>query len=166
VKSITTAAFVLALAGTGLAQAPEPPQNIVEASRVSQARSNIAAMDKNGDGKISRDEWKGTSEVFNRLDANHDGVITSDERPQIGNPQRTAGTQQGTRPQPPATQTKDTNHDGQIEKSEWKGRPAVFNRLDANHDGSIQKGEARQTAAARRSTTTRPATTTTTRRLR
>jgi len=39
------------------------------------------AMDTNNDGKIGRDEWKGQSEVFDRLDANHDGFITRDERP-------------------------------------------------------------------------------------
>jgi Ca2+-binding EF-hand superfamily protein len=123
------------------------PQNVVEASRASQARANIEAMDKNGDGKISRDEWKGSTEVFNRLDANHDGFITPDERPKIERP--AAGQTTGTRGQAPASQTKDTNKDGKIEKDEWKGRPAVFNRLDANHDGAIEKGEPRAAAASR-----------------
>jgi Ca2+-binding EF-hand superfamily protein len=36
-------------------------------------------MDKNNDSQISREEWKGPAELFNRLDSNNDGVITSDE---------------------------------------------------------------------------------------
>src|SRR5215468_6743946 len=36
-------------------------------------------IDKNGDGKISRDEWKGNPKRFDRLDANGDGAITKEE---------------------------------------------------------------------------------------
>lgn len=37
----------------------------------------------------------------------------------------------------------DANHDGQISRDEWKGRPRAFGRLDANHDGVITKEEIR-----------------------
>lgn len=45
---------------------------------------NPRAMDANNDGKISRDEWNGPAEAFDRLDANHDGSITPEERPRGG----------------------------------------------------------------------------------
>src|SRR3954471_11847592 len=83
-------------------------------------------MDTDGDGKISRAEWKGPADMFDKLDANHDGYITADERP------RGRG----------FDMTKmDTNHDGKISKDEWKGRPQMFDRLDSNHDGFITNDE-------------------------
>ena len=37
--------------------------------------------DKNGDGKVSKDEFHGPSEHFDRLDKNNDGTISEDEAP-------------------------------------------------------------------------------------
>lgn len=37
------------------------------------------AMDRNGDGDISRKEWIGKPELFDQLDADHDGLISPDE---------------------------------------------------------------------------------------
>ncbi|HEV3121050.1 MAG TPA: EF-hand domain-containing protein, partial [Isosphaeraceae bacterium] len=39
----------------------------------------IAAMDKNGDGKVSREEFTGPAPMFDRVDANKDGFLTPDE---------------------------------------------------------------------------------------
>ena len=36
-------------------------------------------MHSNKDARISRDEWKSAAAAFERLDSNHDGVITQDE---------------------------------------------------------------------------------------
>ena len=83
-------------------------------------------MDTNHDGKVSRDEWKGPADMFDKLDTNHDGYITREERPR------------GRR----FDMNKiDANHDGQISKDEWKGRSEIFDRLDTNHDGFITKDE-------------------------
>src|SRR5260370_22223104 len=40
---------------------------------------SFAEMDKNKDGKISRDEWKGPAQIFDRIDTNHDGFIDQAE---------------------------------------------------------------------------------------
>jgi Ca2+-binding EF-hand superfamily protein len=36
----------------------------------------LETMDKNKDGKVTREEFKGTDDAFKRLDKNGDGVIT------------------------------------------------------------------------------------------
>lgn len=61
---------LMGLFGALPAQSPE---------KQSQARVRWEQMDKNGDGKISREEWTGKPKVFDRLDANHDGFLTKDE---------------------------------------------------------------------------------------
>ena len=40
-------------------------------------RSRLREMDADADGNISRSEWKGKEEIFNRLDANNDGLLSS-----------------------------------------------------------------------------------------
>jgi hypothetical protein len=39
----------------------------------------IARDDKDKDGKVSREEFSALKELFDRLDANHDGFLTRDE---------------------------------------------------------------------------------------
>ncbi len=42
----------------------------------------IGRLDKDGDGKVSRQEFDGPPEAFDRLDRNHDGFLSADEAPQ------------------------------------------------------------------------------------
>ncbi|MCP4704264.1 MAG: DUF1566 domain-containing protein, partial [candidate division Zixibacteria bacterium] len=41
----------------------------------------MTRADKNGDGKVSRSEFRGPSQHFSRFDKNNDGYITADEAP-------------------------------------------------------------------------------------
>lgn len=41
--------------------------------------ASFEEMDKNKDGKISKEEWTGNPRAFDRLDANHDGSIDKEE---------------------------------------------------------------------------------------
>ena len=91
----------------------------------------MRSMDVNNDGVISRDEWKGKPEAFNRIDKNGDGLLTREE---FGD----AARRQGGR-----FNQMDTNNDGKISRDEWKGNPKRFDRLDANGDGVITKEEIR-----------------------
>src|SRR5262249_2440061 len=91
----------------------------------------MRAMDINNDGVISRDEWKGKPEVFNRLDKNGDGSLTREELAD-------AARREGGRPKPMKT-----SNDVKMSRCEWKGNPKRFDRLDANGDGVITKEEIR-----------------------
>src|SRR5262245_45360471 len=88
-------------------------------------------MDVNNDGVISREEWMGRAEAFNRIDKNGDGSLTREEFGDAA--RRQAG----------RLNQMDTNNDGKISRDEWKGNPKRFDRLDANGDGVITKEEIR-----------------------
>lgn len=96
-------------------------------------------MDINNDGAISRDEWKGKPEAFDKIDKNGDGSLTREE---LG----AAASRQGGR-----LNQMDTNNDGQISRDEWKGAPKRFDRLDANVDGVVTKEEIRSARQNRQS---------------
>ena len=63
------AALVLVTMSSGLAQQPPAPNATSLADRFKQ-------LDRNGDGKLSRDE---IPQLFDQLDANRDGAVTLDE---------------------------------------------------------------------------------------
>lgn len=97
--------------------------------------------DANSDGNITREEFLARpNAMFDRLDANRDGVISAAERPQ--RPERGERGERGERPQ---RVNPDTNGDGQISQAEWTAMGAtMFERLDANRDGRVTQEEARQ----------------------
>jgi len=97
-------------------------------------------MDINNDGAISRDEWKGNPQVFERIDKDSNGSITRDELIAAG--PRPARQARQSRHQGRIGQM-DTNNDKQISRDEWKGDAKRFDRLDVNSDGVITKEELR-----------------------
>jgi len=44
----------------------------------------LAKLDKDGDGKVSKDEYRGPDEMFVKLDADGDGALSADEARQMG----------------------------------------------------------------------------------
>jgi len=93
-------------------------------------QDRFVALDKNGDGRVTRSEWAGNGNVFDALDANGDGVLTRAEA---------IGSNPGARNDEFAGA--DTNGDGFIARGEWQWNAAAFDRLDANHDGRLSRGE-------------------------
>lgn len=86
---------------------------------------------------------------FEKLDLNHDGVLSKDELHQ-GVEARMAKVQQRVQTRIDARFAKaDKNQDGVISRDEWTGQPARFDRLDTNHDGALSKDEIRSAFARR-----------------
>jgi len=111
--------------------ARRPPRDV---AGTSGRQDRFTALDTNGDGYISRSEWRGNGTVFNALDANGDGVLT--RREAIGtNP---AGTNGGGED---AFARIDANGDGAITRGEWRWNTAAFDRLDLNRDGRVSREE-------------------------
>src|SRR5262249_34376946 len=102
----------------------------------------LKAMDKDGDGKVSKQEFTGPEGLFGRLDANNDGFITKEEaesfRP-AGGLGGGAGAGQGSE----RFKALDKNGDGKLSKDEFPGRPQGFERLDTNKDGFLSPDELR-----------------------
>jgi Ca2+-binding EF-hand superfamily protein len=90
-----------------------------------------SAFDRNRDGRIERWEWDGTWQAFNQRDANGDGVLSGDELLAVG----TSGVQDG------RFSRLDINGDGRIDRSEWDGTVAEFNRLDSNRNNLLESRE-------------------------
>jgi Ca2+-binding EF-hand superfamily protein len=93
----------------------------------------LRRADANGDGQISREEWKRNPRAFDRLDGNRDGVISRDEAQQAARDR--------TERRHKALERIDKNNDGQINREEWPRGPEAFDRLDQNHDGLLTREE-------------------------
>lgn len=86
-------------------------------------------LDQNNDSLVSRDEWDGLIEAFNRLDDNRDEVLVPSEFVN----HRVSGTE-------PFTEL-DRDRNGFISRAEWNGNATTFNHLDKNHDGQWSRAE-------------------------
>jgi Ca2+-binding EF-hand superfamily protein len=113
-----------------------------------QDQMRFQAMDRNRDGRISRDEWRGSDQSFRRHDWNGDGVLSGDEVrigasrqwgeeddfDQTGRPEFHNWTERG-------FTNLDRNRDGRIERSEWFYDREGFTRADRNRDGVLSRAE-------------------------
>ena len=66
----------------GFARMDENGDEALQASEITGTRAErIRALDTDGDGEVSREEFvKGGLARFDRIDTNHDGVLTNGER--------------------------------------------------------------------------------------
>ncbi|HZS08763.1 MAG TPA: hypothetical protein VFD58_28265 [Blastocatellia bacterium] len=73
-KRVSVLLLVMMLIAPGLTPAQ------IRVHRIRHRPGNqFRRMDLNGDGRISRDEWRRRPRRFDRLDLNRDGYITRDE---------------------------------------------------------------------------------------
>ena len=96
----------------------------------------IQNFDKDGDGKVSKDEFTGPDKVFDAHDKNQDGYIDESEAPK-GPPSRSMKGKGGD-----FIQNFDKDGDGKVSKDEFTGPDKVFDAHDKNQDGYIDESEA------------------------
>lgn len=110
-------------------------------------RELLARMDRNQDGKLSKDELPPRlQENFDRIDANGDGTIGEDEFGRLAGVlgQRPPGVGGGPPPGMPPMGVfalLDTDRDGQLSTSEIVAAGSVLLKLDRNGDGKLTPDE-------------------------
>lgn len=121
-----------------------------------RGRRMMAQFDKNGDGKVTRDEFPGGDEMFQKMDKNGDGAISDDELPRAGKDGKgkkgpDGGGTPGDAPAPvtpPAGgfgglfAALDKDRDGRLSRAEFPGTDDEWRRLDRDANGWVTPEEA------------------------
>ncbi|OFW17414.1 MAG: hypothetical protein A3F70_10515 [Acidobacteria bacterium RIFCSPLOWO2_12_FULL_67_14] len=97
-------------------------------------------MDRDGDGRITRSEWRGSARSFDVHDWNDDGMLSGNEvdagSARVG---RTLEDEDFERDEEFASL--DANNNGRIELREWHASAGAFDRLDVNNDNRLTRAE-------------------------
>jgi hypothetical protein len=132
-------------------------------------------MDRNNDGVVTKQEWRGTDQSFRDNDWNGDNVLSGDEvRASFWATGDEANQGSGaTGDRRDRFDSLDANRNGRIERSEWNGSDDAWTWLDRNNDNTLsrrevvgnerraeRRGEANPAAAADRRTGDNPSVTT------
>ena len=99
----------------------------------------VTALDVNHDGVIDADEIANAPVELKTLDANGDGVLTTNEYLPPLPPDAPAAAPRP--PLPPIIKALDANGDGVIDATEIANAPAELKTLDANGDGQLTRDE-------------------------
>lgn len=103
----------------------------------------FAEMDRDGDGVITRAEWRGSRRDFDEADWNHDGVLSGDEvRLDARDSRDIRDGRDADAPRDAATLRReflrlDVNNDGIVTTREWKNPRSEFKEYDVNRDGVL-----------------------------
>ena len=117
-----------------------------ERGRGNRGANEFAGLDRNGNGQISRGEWRTDRETFLRVDRNRDNQISRAEylNANAGNISDDLAN----------FDALDRDYSERIERDEWAGTRPAFNRLDLNRDGVLTRRELASGDLARARTTT------------
>jgi len=162
-------AIVLAVAFAGLCA---PAALCQEAAEGTASGGKLASLDKDNDGLISKEEWPGRPEGFDRLDTNGDGKLDAVElaagrekareiREEVQERRREGERREGERREGESERirerargaamfamalfaTIDTDKDGRMSSAEIDDFAAKIKAADLDKDGYVTKEEARE----------------------
>lgn len=104
-------------------------------------------MDANNDGRIARDEWRGSDQSFRVHDWNNDNVLSGDEvrpggrRARVDDEDFSANNNRFLNWTEAGFRNLDDNRDGMISSREWHFDTESFYRADRNRDGVLSRQE-------------------------
>jgi Ca2+-binding EF-hand superfamily protein len=132
---------VLALQWIGLAS----PAAVTTAEAQSQpvSRMRFQALDRNNDGRITRDEWNGNERSFQNHDWNGDGVLSGNEVRPGGQRNTELADHEPNRFERNLNWTRanfsslDHNRDNRLSSNEWHFDMETFRRVDWDRNDSI-----------------------------
>lgn len=131
---------------TSLEYLPSPADP--NANKPDETVQRLMALDRNGDGVLSRDEVPERLQgLFTRADVNHDGKLSSEEirasaAGQTGPKGRVQHSGNATR-MDPVLDAIDTDHDGILSAQEILAAPVSLKSLDKDGDGELSSAELR-----------------------
>jgi hypothetical protein len=100
---------------------------------ISYSRAGFQTLDHNRDNRLTANEWHHDVETFRRIDANRDNALTEAEF--LGT-DTDVDDLRGDR-----FDDIDVNNDGRVNRNEWYGSAAAFDRFDQNRDGVLSRFE-------------------------
>src|SRR3989304_3001811 len=102
-----------------------------------QEQMRFQGLDRNKDGRITRNEWRGNDQSFSNEDWNGDGVLSGDE---VLPGARRLGDVLSSERSAARFRDLDGNNDGVITRTEWRGDRKAFDRLDTSRNGVLSPG--------------------------
>jgi Ca2+-binding EF-hand superfamily protein len=126
--------------------AVEPQARGAARGQTAAARQRFREMDQDGDGTISRAEWRGSLQSFRVHDWNRDGVLSGAE---LNEAVREAANSPEDFDSPVVFNdwsaarftNLDRNRDGRLTRAEWIYDLETFRRVDRNKDGIVARAE-------------------------
>ena len=119
-------------------------------SAVDTSRMRFAGLDRNHNGMIERNEWRGNARSFQIHDWNGDGVLSGDEvRIGATPPSESLEAEDYNMSPNDRFAYLDVNNNGYVDRNEWDGSLDTFYELDRNNDNRLTRAEL---AAGRRAT--------------
>ncbi len=119
---------------------------VIDSNEIANASAELLTLDKNGDGKLTRDELRpARPSQENGADAGYDHPPgpPPDQQGTNAAPNAPGPGMHGHRPPSPLFQALDANHDGVIDADEIANAPAALKTLDKNGDGALTQDELR-----------------------